>query len=245
MSLIVVMNCNTSNAMTGAMGTQAQSHARPGTRILALNPTWGPESAEGYYDSFITAAAVLDRLHTIPADTDAVVMAGFGEHGREGARELLDVPVVDVTEAAATFALFLGSQFGVVTTLPRACAQIRDSLRVAGLWERCAAVEAADVGVLDVERDPDAALEAMYLAGQRALDRGAEVLVLGCAGMVGLDTALSQKLGVPVVDSVTAAVAQAESLIALGLTTSRSLTYAHPRPKRRDGWPITSQEFHS
>lgn len=245
MSLIVVMNCNTSAAMTLRMGIQAQSHARPGTKILALNPTWGPDSAEGYYDSFITAAAVLDRLHSIPEETAAVVMAGFGEHGREGAREMLDVPVVDVTEAAATFALFLGPQFGVVTTLSRARAQIRDSLRVAGLWERCASVEAADVGVLELELKPDAAFDSMCAAGQRAVDRGAEVLVLGCAGMTGLDAALSDKLGVPVVDSVTAAVAQAESLIALGLNTSRSLTYAHPRTKRRDGWPITSQENHS
>ncbi len=228
--------------MTATMGHQAQSHARPGTQILALTPTWGPDSAEGYYDSFITAAAVLDRLHSIPIETDAVVMAGFGEHGREGAREMLDIPVVDVTEAAATFALFLAPEFGVVTTLPRARAQIRDSLRVAGLWERCAAVEAADVGVLDLEEDPDAAFDAMCAAGQRALDRGAEVLVLGCAGMTGLDAMLRDKLGVPVIDSVTAAVAQAESLISLGLNTSRSLTYAPPRSKRREGWPVTSEE---
>ena len=96
---------------------------------------------------------------------------------------MLDVPVVDVTEAAATFALFLGPQFGVVTTLSRARAQIRDSLSVAGLRERCASVEAADVGVLELELEPDAAFDSMCGAGQRAVDRGAEVLVVGCAGM--------------------------------------------------------------
>lgn len=241
MTRIVVMNCNTSAVMTAAIGRQAQSAARPGTLIDAWKPHWGPESAEGYYDSFITAAAVLDRLHELPPDVDAVVMAGFGEHGREGARELLDIPVVDITEAAAQFAMLLAPRYGVVTTLGRACAQIQDSLTVAGLADRCAAIEAAELAVLDLEADADAALDAMHCAGRRAIDAGAEALVLGCAGMAGMSEHLAAKLGVPVVDGIAAAVALAESLVAMSLTTSKIHTYAAPRPKRRPGWPVSSQ----
>lgn len=240
MTRIVVMNCNTSSAMTADIGRQAQASASAGTRIDAWHPRWGPESAEGYYDSYITAAAVLDRLHDLPADVDAVVMAGFGEHGREGARELLDIPVVDITEAAAQFAMLLAPRYGVVTTLSRACEQIRDSLTTAGLVNRCAAIEAAGITVLDLEDDRGAALDAMHTAARRAIDRGAEALALGCAGMAGLSEQLSGKLGVPVVDGVTAAVAIAEDLVALSLTTSKIHTYAKPRPKRRPGWPITT-----
>ncbi len=239
---IVVMNCNTSRAMTESIGVQAQLRARQGTEIIWMCPTWGPESAEGYYDSFVTAAAVLDRLHSLPDNVDAVVMAGYGEHGREGARELLDIPVVDITEASATTALFLGPRFGVVTTLPRARMQIRDSLQSAGLLDRCAAIEAADIPVLDLEDRRDDVIGDLYDAGHRAIDKGAEVLVLGCAGMSGLDSTLSEKLGVPVVDGVSAAVAQAESLIQLGLTTSKHLTYATPRAKTRAGWPVSVKE---
>ncbi len=241
MTRIVVMNCNTSETMTADIGRQAQSAARPGTHIEAWRPHWGPESAEGYYDSFITAAAVVDRLHELPPDVDAVVMAGFGEHGREGARELLDIPVVDITEAAAQFAMLLAPRYGVVTTLGRACAQIRDSLTVAGLADRCAAIEAAELAVLDLDGDTEAALDAMHSAGRRAIDAGAEVLVLGCAGMAGMSKRLAAKLGVPVVDGIAAAVALAESLVAMSLTTSKIHTYAAPRPKRRPGWPISSQ----
>lgn len=59
------------------------------------------------------------------------MLAGFGEHGREGARELLDVPVVDITEAAAHLACLLGRRYGVVTTLDRTCGLIEDSLHSA------------------------------------------------------------------------------------------------------------------
>jgi allantoin racemase len=240
MTRIVVMNCNTSSVMTADIGRQAQASARPGTRIEAWCPRWGPESAEGYYDSYITAAAVLDRLHDLPADVDAVVMAGFGEHGREGARELLDIPVVDITEAAAQFAMLLAPRYGIVTTLSRAREQIRDSLTTAGLVSRCAAIEAADVAVLALEEDRGAALDAMHTAARRAIELGAEALALGCGGMAGLSERLSSKLGVPVVDGVAAGVALAEDLVALSLTTSKIHTYATPLPKRRPGWPVTT-----
>jgi allantoin racemase len=56
--------------------------------------------------------------------------------------------------------------------------------------------------------------------------------------MAGLDTAVRLATGVPVIDGVTAAVKLAESLIALGLSTSKVRTYAPPREKRIDGWPL-------
>lgn len=203
----------------------------------------GRELAAPTSACFVTAAALLDRLHSLPADVDALVMADYGEHGREGAREMLGIPVVDITEASAMLALYLAPQFGVITTLPRACSQIRDSLHTAGLMDRCAAIEAANIPVLDLDGDLAGALEALCDAGHRAVAAGAEVLALGCAGMAGLADSVQDKLAVPVIDSVTAGVALAESLIHLRLTTSKALSYAAPRHKHRAGWPLTPEEL--
>ncbi|KPI12086.1 hypothetical protein OK074_2707 [Actinobacteria bacterium OK074] len=100
MTVIAVVNCNTSTTMTETIAEGARAVALPGTRILPLTPTWGVASAEGWFDSFLSAAAVLDLLQNLDQPVDGVVMAGFGEHGREGARELLDVPVVDGVSCA-------------------------------------------------------------------------------------------------------------------------------------------------
>lgn len=237
---LVVMNCNTTSSMTAAIAATAQAVAAPGTQVVGMQPRWGPESAEGFFDSFVTAAAVLDRLEELPSDVDAVVMAGFGEHGREGARERLDVPVVDVTEAGAHLAMMLGHRYGVVTTLRRAIGQISDSLKTANLDGGCAAIDAADLGVLEIEEDIAATRAAMLTASRRALAQGAEVIVLGCAGMVGLRGYLEQQLQVPVIDSVEAATKLAEAYVDLRLTTSKHLTYATPRAKQRLGWPVNS-----
>ncbi|MET8813633.1 aspartate/glutamate racemase family protein [Streptomyces sp. NPDC004549] len=231
---IVVTNCNTTTAMTEEIVGAARAVAAPGTTVTGLTPAWGPESAEGWLDSHLSAAAVLDTLRTYDGSPyDAVVMAGFGEHGREGVRELVDVPVVDITEAAAHLACLLGRRYAVVTTLDRSRGQIEDSLETAGVARNCAAVIGTGLGVLDLTDDPERTEAALVTAAERAVRAGAEVLVLGCAGMAGLRRELGDRLGLPVVDGVAAAVKLAESLVALGLTTSRVGSYAKPLAKRR------------
>ncbi|WP_328337873.1 aspartate/glutamate racemase family protein [Streptomyces violaceus] len=230
---IIVTNCNTTQEMTEEIVRGARVAAGPGTTVTGLTPAWGPESAEGWLDSYLSAAAVLDTLRTYDGPSyDAVVMAGFGEHGREGVRELVDVPVVDITEAAAHLACLLGRRYGVVTTLERSRGQIEDSLETAGVARNCAAVVGTGLNVLDLG-DDERTETAFLAAAERACAAGAEVLVLGCAGMTGLQRAVGEKLGLPVVDGVAAAVKLAESLVALGLTTSRVGSYAEALPKRR------------
>jgi allantoin racemase len=230
---IVVTNCNTTQEMTEEIVRGARAAAGPGTTVTGLTPGWGPESAEGWLDSYLSAAAVLDTLRTYDGPPyDAVVMAGFGEHGREGVRELVDVPVVDITEAAAHLACLLGRRYGVVTTLARSVGQIEDSLETAGVARNCAAIVGTGLNVLDLG-DDERTGTAFLAAAERACAAGAEVLVLGCAGMTGLQRVVGEKLGLPVVDGVAAAVKLAESLVALGLTTSRAGSYAEPLAKRR------------
>ncbi|QHC60320.1 aspartate/glutamate racemase family protein [Rathayibacter sp. VKM Ac-2760] len=233
---IAVVNCNTTASMTETAAARARLAVGPGTEIVAVTPGWGVASAEGWYDSFLSAAAVLHTLERLPADIDGVVMAGFGEHGREGARELLEVPVVDITEASAHLAMLLGRRYGVVTTVRRAVGQIEDSLTTAGLIAHCAAIEDTGLGVLELDEDPEATLDAFVAAGERAIARGAEVICLGCAGMAGLEEHVGARLPVPVVDGVAAAAALVETLVRQGLATSRIDSYARPLPKARS-WP--------
>ena len=188
-------------------------------------------AVEGNYESYLAAVAVMETVRRYPEPFDAVIQAGYGEHGREGLQELLEVPVVDITEAAASIAQFLGHRYSVVTTLDRAVPLIEDRLLLAGLSQRCASVRASGVAVLDLEADPAAAMEAIVVEAEKAVteDR-AEVICLGCGG-TGLDEQVAARTGVPVVDGVAAAVTIAESLVRLGLRTSRS----YVRPASAEG----------
>lgn len=243
---ILVINCNTSSVTTAAISRVAHSAASAGTTVEAVQPEWGVASAEGFLESFISAAAVLDLLTVRAPDYDAVVMAGYGEHGREGARQLLDVPVVDITEASAQLACLLGRRFGVVTTLASAVPGIEDSLLLAGLSARCAGVAASGLPVLALDEDVPAVARALADAAEGLLAAGADVIVLGCAGMAGLDLAVEQLLGVPVVEGVAAAVGMAELLVRLGKQTSKRGAFAPPSPaKDRPGWPVSALRLKS
>ena len=102
---ILVVNVNTCESITRAITRQAQSVAAPGTEIIGLTPHFGAESIEGNFESYLAAIAVMDRVRAYDQPFDAVIQAGYGEHGREGLQELLNVPVVDITDAAASTAM--------------------------------------------------------------------------------------------------------------------------------------------
>lgn len=238
---ILVVNCNTDTEMTTTIAAGARRAAHPDTEVVATQPAWGPSSAEGYYESLITAAAVLDTLARTAVRFDGVVMAGYGEHGREGARQLLDVPVVDITEASAQLATLLSHRYGVVTTTEAAVASITDSLTLAGLMSRCSGIVASGVAVSDAGAGRPATMDTVARAARRVLAGGADAVVLGCAGFTGLDAELERRLGVPVIDPVAAGVVVCESLIRLGKRTSTSGPFRPPRSgKRFVGWPVSA-----
>ena len=239
---ILVANVNTTESMTESIAAQARAVAAPGTEIVGITPRFGADSCEGNFESYLAAIAVMDAVTSYPEPFDAVVQAGYGEHGREGLQELLDVPVVDITEAAASTAMFLGHKYSVVTTLDRAVPLIEDRLKLAGLDARCASVRASGMAVLELEEEPERAVEAIIERGACWPSRQdkAEVIVLGCGGMAGLDEQIRQRAGVPVVDGVASAVTIAESLVRMRLSTSKVRTYAAPRPKTVIGWPLNS-----
>jgi len=235
---ILVVNVNTTTAITDAIAHHARTAASPGTEIVGLTPHFGAESVEGNFESYLAAIAVMQRVLSYDQPYDAVIQAGYGEHGREGLQELLSVPVVDITEAAASVAMLLGHRYSVVTTLDRTVPLIEDRLKLAGLDARCASVRASGMPVLELERDPVRAVEAVVQQAELSVrDDHAEVICLGCGGMAGLDAKIRERTGVPVVDGVSAAVALAESLVRLGLRTSKVRTYATPRRKQIVGWP--------
>ena len=239
---ILIVNVNTTASMTKAIGDSARAVASPGTDIIELTPDFGADSCEGNFESYLAAMAVMDKVVRYPEPFDAVIQAGYGEHGREGLQELLDVPVVDITEAAASTAQFLGHKYSVVTTLDRAVPLIEDRLKLAGLTDRLASVRASGLGVLELESDPQRAVDAIVEQSRIAVEHDkAEVICLGCGGMAELEEQVRAATGVPIVDGVRAAVTIAESLVRMGLSTSKVRTYAPPRPKVLTGWPISAE----
>ncbi|WCZ37434.1 Asp/Glu/Hydantoin racemase [Corynebacterium heidelbergense] len=238
---IGIVNVNTSESMTQTILAAARSVAAQGTTVLGLTPAIGPASVENHVEAILSATGVLSAVREYTADptrtpVDAWILAGYGDQGKEALMELVDVPVVDITEAAAVAAMAIGDRYAVVTTLDRTVPMIRERLAAAGVAARCASVRGTGLGVLELEEDATSTDRAILARADEALAQGAEVICLGCAGMAGRAGELSSRLGAPVVDGVAAAVGQAESLVRQGLGTSRVGTYAPRSPKPLAGF---------
>jgi allantoin racemase len=230
---ILVVNPNTTAAMTEKIGQAARAVAATGTEIIAVNPPDGPVSIEGYYDEAFSVPGLLAEIaRGEAAEVSAHIIACFDDTGLEAARSMASAPVIGIGEAAFHLASMLGHRFAVVTTLSRSIAAIETNLMKYGLASRCAKVRACEVPVLSLD-DPASNASAQISAEiERAKrDDSAEAIVLGCAGMADLAARLTQLHGLPVIDGVASAVKLAEAFGALGLKTSKIGAYASPGPK--------------
>jgi allantoin racemase len=241
---ILVLNPNTSESMTAEIAAAARSAANVGTEIDCLTPRFGAAAIDSAGESYLSAVGVMDVVAALVDagrfDYDAVVLAGFGEHGKDALQEMLTVPVLDIAECAAHVAHLVGRRFSVVTTLARSIAPIEDRLLLAGLSAHCASVRACGLGTAEVDVDPAGAVQAIVEEAARAVSEdGADVICLGCAGMAGVTEAISSKLGVPAIDGVAAAVALAQALVGLGLSTSKAGVYAPGPDNARTHWPLS------
>ena len=241
---ILVLNPNTSETMTADIAAAATAAAAADTEIVCMAPRFGAVAIDSAAESYLSAVGVMDVVATL-ADAgdfryDAVVLAGFGEHGRDALAEMLSVPVFDIAECAAHVAHLIGRRFSVVTTLARSIAPIEDRLLLAGLNAHCASVRACGLGTAEVDADPVGAVQAIVAEAARAVaEDGADVICLGCAGMAGVTAAISAKVGVPAIDGVAAAVALAQAVVGLKLSTSKVGVYAPGPDNARSHWPIS------
>jgi allantoin racemase len=231
MTLIQVINPNTSRAMTEAIAVTARAVAGPGPTVLAVTAPMGPSSIESHYDEALAVPGVLAAVRDgEQAGADGHVIACFGDPGLAAAREIADGPVVGIAEAALHTATYLGRSFSVVTTLSRTTGQARDLIRSYGFAAACAGVHACDIPVLALDSPGARAAIAKACAAALDADR-CDAIVLGCAGMTGLSAELTAELGIPVVDGVAAAVTTVAALVAQGLRTSKRDEYARPAAK--------------
>ncbi len=133
-------------------------------------------------------------------------------------------------------ASFIATGFSVVTTLERTCVIARHLADAYGMTRFCRGIRATDLAVLDLETASSHTRDIIIAECRRALaeDRS-DAIVLGCAGMAELARDVSAAIGAPVISGVEVAVKMVESLVTLGLRTSKLGGFASPLAKRYVG----------
>jgi len=211
---ILVINPNSSERVTRdidtALGCLRFKH---GPAIDCATLAEGPVGIENQVQVDSVVLPLLKLAEQESHRTSAYVIACFSDPGLYSLRERLAQPVLGIAESGFAVALTRGERFGIVSILARSIPRHRRYVASLGLAGRMAGDRAVGLHVSEL-READRVMERLRAVGSELHHRdGADVLVLGCAGMAGYRQALQEHVGIPVVDPTQAAVGLA--LVAL------------------------------
>lgn len=240
---ILVINPNTTQAMTDDIGRMARKYARPDTEIVAISPPYGPRSIEGHFEDYIAAAATVEEVAKNRDAYDAFIIACYGDPGLYACREVTDKPVIGIAEASIRMSAFVAHNYSIISVLPRVKPLLLDLVRAVGMESRCASVRCTNLTVLEIEENPERAVVELIEESKKAVaEDGAESILLGCAGMGPLDERIQAAVGVPVLDGTVCAVKVAEGLYDYKKFTSKLAAFAWPEPKEMVACSVILQE---
>jgi Asp/Glu/hydantoin racemase len=229
---ILLLNPNTTEAITQRLLAAAEAVAAPGTEIVAVTAPRGVPYIASRAEAQIGGAIALDMLAERHETVDAAIIAAFGDPGLMGARELFDIPVVGMAEAAMLTACMLGRRFAIVTFARALGPWYEECVAMHGLAGRCAGIRMLDEGFADissVQAEKEAVL--VELARRAVVEDEADCVILGGAPLAGMAADVADRIPVPVIDQMGAALKQAEALVALKPRKASAGSFRRPPAK--------------
>jgi allantoin racemase len=218
---ILIINPNSDLEMTKAIQKTADNFVEDEYEVVCLSNTDAPRFIETYEDEVKTAPGMIQIVRENEEKYDAFINACHCDPNLDALKEITKKPVIGIGEASIKIASMLGHKFSVVSGANHSIPNKEAVIRKYHLQDAMASVRAPEGDVSKLSGE-----EKYLLAAKLAIEEDkAEVIVLGCAGMTGLDKKMQKKLGVPVLDGVVCALIIATGLVKYGVSTSKIRRY--------------------
>jgi allantoin racemase len=218
---------------------EAKQFISPDTEIDVQNLDKGTASIESVYDEMLASPDIVAKVIQAEADGfDGVFVDCFGDPGVEAAREMVSIPVVGGFQPAALLATMIAGTWSVVSVLSSVVPMIRNLSRKLGVANNVASIRHINTPVLELTDKEMLKQKLLEQIGIAHRQDGAEAIVLGCTGMMGLardleTAAAAQGIPVPVVDPTGAALGFLEMQVRNHISHSK-VTFAVPSEKDRN-----------
>lgn len=233
---ILIVNPNVTEPITVTMVEEARRTAAADTEIVPATARFGTLYIENRVEAAIAGHAVLEALAEHAPGCDAAIVAAFGDPGVFAAKEMLDIPVIGISEAAFLTAYTLGRRYAIVCLTPRLGVWYRECAEEHGLAGRLVAVRPLDVPPSDITTAKEETGRRLVEACLEVIERqGAEVVIMGGGPIAGLARTVAHEIPVPVLDGVTCAVRLAEALVDLAPRPPARGSFARPPAKPSQG----------
>ena len=226
---ILLVNGNTTAAMTETLVATARDAAAPGTEIAAATGAFGAAIVSHRAEEAIAGHAILKAIADHEGAYDGVLIGVSTDPALGAVRALLPVPVVGMTEAALLTACMLGARFGLITFSLASAPGYREAVERYGLASRLAGLRTIDIPLARAYAEREKLTEAIVEVADTLIEAdGAEVLILAGAAAAGLPAGLQPHVPVPLLDGIVCGVRLTEAMIRLGAPTPSRGSHAPP-----------------
>jgi len=217
MDKILVINPNSTEAVTRGIDEACAPLRMPGgPQIECATLKEGPPGIETQQHVDSVVSPLVKLVKEKKEDFSAFVIACYSDPGLHAAREATKKPVLGISECGILTALTLGQKFGVIAILQKSIPRHLRYMGALGVMDRLAGELPVGLPVVELSNE-EKTFGRMAEVGKRLRDEhGADVIVMGCAGMARYRKPLQEAVGIPVVEPTQAAVTMAIGRVRLG-----------------------------
>lgn len=244
MARILWINPVGTDAYDAPIGAELRREAAATTRVDVCSlPDVGPQHLEWNALEAVVAGPTMGVVRWAASRRayDAAVVGCFYDPFVRGARELAGpMAVTAPAEACLHIAATIGERVSILVGRRKWIPEMHENVVKYGYGGHLASFRVLDMSVDEFQADPAETQQRIVHEAERAVhDDGADAVVLGCTIEFGFYREVQDKIGVPVIDAITAPLRYAEFLAGLGTDhgwhTSRAGGY-DPVPERELGW---------
>ena len=217
---IIVINPNSTQAVTDDIDAALDAlRADANAEFECLTLAEGPPGIETQHHVDSVVMPLCRLIESCDNRASAFVVACFSDPGLQAAREVTDKPVLGIAESGLLTACTLGDRLGVIAILAGSIPRHSRFIRALGIEGRIAGELPVGLGVTELGNEA-VTFGRLGEVGRRLADeKGADVIVMGCAGMARYRARLEDALSLPVIDPTQAAAGMAVTASRLGYRT--------------------------
>lgn len=198
----------------------------PDVEFDVVNLKKGPPLfIDGRIDEDLITPELIEICQEAEADGfHGVYISCFYDPGVEAIREAVKIPVYGAMAPSIATAQQICQKFALVTVVEKAKIIFTSLIRQLNLTSNVSGIYVTDIDFSDLFNH-DLLLSALEKSCVQAINDGAQVIILGCTGMVGLTDSLyrvlrAKNIFIPLVDGTTAPILQIYALCKQSLSHS-------------------------
>ncbi|MFC2066249.1 aspartate/glutamate racemase family protein [Chloroflexota bacterium] len=218
-----------------------QEVARPGTTIELFGTERTPPGKDRYNSSthLVTSSIIRSAIRAEEEGYDVIAIVSTLDLGYDEIRELVDIPVVAITESSCYLSCLLASKFAFLPHNQKLLLRMTEMVKKFGLTERMVPGRHLNITYEDfpnMYKDPEPYINKFSEEARKVIEQGADILMImgNPTNMFMVDQGVKEIDGVPILDVCGAVIKIAELVVDLkqmGINRSKQGLLAAPSPE--------------